>query len=249
MKSKYFQIGFNKCGTTSIHRFFQANGIRSIHFDRGRLAMTMDANLRQGRYILTGYEKYAAFSDMDFLAPHLQLQGFKHYDKILQQVPNAKFILNVRDIENWIASRLKMGLRRDLRATRPARGMGQPYDVAPSSWWYRSEPYAQRYQTCFGLKNLEEVVACWRADWHAHLAAVQEDIPPSRLLVFNIETDAPEALCRFAGLDDAAALHYKQENATIGNLARGAAQWVPHSLMAQIPESVKSPLKRFLVKF
>ena len=28
---RIFLIGFNKCGTTSFHDYFKANGIRSVH--------------------------------------------------------------------------------------------------------------------------------------------------------------------------------------------------------------------------
>jgi len=35
---KIFQIGFNKCGTTSIHQFLLNNGIRSVHWEGGKIA-------------------------------------------------------------------------------------------------------------------------------------------------------------------------------------------------------------------
>ena len=57
---KIIPRGFNRCGTTTLHRIFVANGIRSIHHDYGRFALTMDDNLRNGRHILTGYEEYEA---------------------------------------------------------------------------------------------------------------------------------------------------------------------------------------------
>ena len=38
---KIFQIGFNKCGTTSIHRMLVANGINSVHWDKGRLSKSI----------------------------------------------------------------------------------------------------------------------------------------------------------------------------------------------------------------
>ena len=94
--TKFFQIGFHRCGTTSIHKFFEANGIPSVHFDRGRLATTMFDNLAQGRYILSGYESYSAFSDMELLTLDRYLEAYKLYRPIMVQVPDAKFILNVR---------------------------------------------------------------------------------------------------------------------------------------------------------
>lgn len=35
---KIFQIGFNKCGAVSLHKFFLDNGLKSIHWDNGNLA-------------------------------------------------------------------------------------------------------------------------------------------------------------------------------------------------------------------
>ena len=41
---KIFQIGFNKCATVSLHKFFESNGLKSIHWDKGRLAKTIYKN-------------------------------------------------------------------------------------------------------------------------------------------------------------------------------------------------------------
>ena len=46
---KIFQIGFNKCGTKTLHHYFSRNGIRSVHWDEGRLAQRMFANLASGK--------------------------------------------------------------------------------------------------------------------------------------------------------------------------------------------------------
>ena len=61
---KIFQIGFNKCGTRTIHRYLARNGVRSLHWDAGRLAKRMYANLAEGRELLAGYEEFDAFTDM-----------------------------------------------------------------------------------------------------------------------------------------------------------------------------------------
>ena len=56
-RPKVFQIGFNKCGTTSLHQFFQRSGLRSVHWDGGYLAPRMEDNIRAGRRAIAGYEE------------------------------------------------------------------------------------------------------------------------------------------------------------------------------------------------
>ena len=61
---KYFQIGFRKCGTTTLWDFFNRNGIPAVHWDEGDLARRMRDNLEAGRRVLDGYdERYAAFTE------------------------------------------------------------------------------------------------------------------------------------------------------------------------------------------
>jgi hypothetical protein len=49
---KIFQIGFNKCGTSTIHHYLRANGVRSVHWDDGRLAQRMFANLADRKSVV-----------------------------------------------------------------------------------------------------------------------------------------------------------------------------------------------------
>lgn len=103
-----FQIGFNKCGTTSIHRYFHDNGYSSIHWDDGKLARRISQNVALGQSPLAGYEKYRIFTDMEYLTYSLYLPAFTLYYKILDaSYPGSRFILNTRPLNNWMSSRLK----------------------------------------------------------------------------------------------------------------------------------------------
>jgi hypothetical protein len=64
---KIFQIGFNKCGTKTLHHYFSRNGVRSVHWDYGRLAQRLFANLASGSKLLAGYEQFDVFTDMEYL--------------------------------------------------------------------------------------------------------------------------------------------------------------------------------------
>lgn len=246
MKPRYFQIGFNRCGTASLHRFFRLNGFRSVHHDGGRLAIAMDANLRAGRPVLEGYGEFDAFFDMSYLRPHIHVEIYRRWGEILAQVPGARFILNLRDVDRWVASRMAMGPWVEFRGDRPARGFGAPWDAPYRAPVQRIAPFRERYRLCHGLADMEAVVAHWREDHARHVTAVRAGIPSDRLLVFDIERDPPEALCRFAGLDDRAARRWGHENAGYGTFGRAIAGWTPRSVSRRIPEALKRPVRRAL---
>lgn len=96
--NKIFQIGFNKCGTTSLFEYFKSTGIKCIHWDNDKIAEQMQNNFQNGMPLLNGYEQFTFFSDF------AHIEYFKLLD---QQYPNSKFILNVRDKQKWIQSRIK----------------------------------------------------------------------------------------------------------------------------------------------
>ena len=229
--TKFFQIGFNRCGTTSIHSFFEENGISSVHCDRGRLATTMFDNLAQGKHILRGYEEYNAYSDMELLTYDKYFEAYKLYEPIMAQVPDAKFILNIRDPEKWIMSRL----------IHPSRKL--PTNLSENIIYCGKKilpgNYYERYKACHGLSDVNEVVAHMRAEWDMHIASAQDAIPADRLLVFNIESNSPLALCRFAGLDDSAVKHYRITNRSHTYAVRYLRARMPDPLLRAIPKPVK----------
>ena len=109
---KIFQIGFNKCGTKTLHHYFSRNGVRSVHWDYGRLAQRMFANLASGSKLLAGYEQFDVFTDMEYLNESgTYLEAYKLYRHLADQYPHSVFILNTRNREAWIRSRLGHGHR------------------------------------------------------------------------------------------------------------------------------------------
>ncbi|MFA0557978.1 MULTISPECIES: sulfotransferase [unclassified Vibrio] len=95
--TKYFCIGFNKTGTTSLE-----NAFRLFGFTLGDQAtaemLIFDWNNNQFEKILRFCEMADAFQDIPFSLPGT-------YKKIFEQYPNAKFILTLRDsAEQWYDS-------------------------------------------------------------------------------------------------------------------------------------------------
>lgn len=77
--NKVFCIGLNKTGTTSLHFAFQKLGLRSFHGD------TYDTRID-------------AFSDGRYYSQFIHLYSI---------APNSLFILNTRNLKDWIISRIK----------------------------------------------------------------------------------------------------------------------------------------------
>lgn len=187
---RIFQIGFRKCGTTSLACFFNRNGIPAVHWDDGDLARRMRNNLQAGRRILHGYdERYHAFTDMEFNDPDDYFEGFKHYREMMRDYPDARFILNVRNRDDWLLSMRRWATR---------EGMG--------------DYLRHRY----GSASMRRFARELALDWDAHLRSVVASIPATRLLVFDIAADSPEKLCRFLGLPPSAGRHYTREHRSLG---------------------------------
>jgi hypothetical protein len=166
---KIFQIGFNKCGTSTIHHYLRVNGVRSVHWDNGRLAQRMFANLANGKDLLAGYEAFDAFTDMEYLDDRgTFLEAYKLFPYLAAQYPDAVFILNTRDRENWIRSRLRHG------------GGG----------------YARRHHAYHGTRSDRELAELWRLDWEHHHRRVARFFAgkPHRFFMCRIETDLPHLL-------------------------------------------------------
>mgnify|MGYP003624654913 FL=1 len=94
---KVFAIGFNRCGTQSLFKFFANNGFKALHC---RGSSKIVDNHINSKPLLQGYEDYTFFSDIDFLS--------RHFELFAVQYPEAKFIYNYREVEGWIRSRKKL---------------------------------------------------------------------------------------------------------------------------------------------
>jgi hypothetical protein len=168
---KIFQIGFNKCGTTTIHHYLRVNGIRSLHWDEGRLALRIFTNLCNGDDLLAGYEDFDAFTDMEFFAPDgsVYLEAYKLFPYLAARYPDAVFIMNTRDREAWIRSRMAHGKR---------------------------TPLTKRHMIYYDVTSTDKLADLWRAEWERHHRRVTEFFTGKhyRFFVCRIETDLPYLL-------------------------------------------------------
>lgn len=165
---RVFVIGFNKCGTRTIHWYFSSNGYCAVHWDKGKLARTIFRNLANSVPLLTGYEGFTVFSDMELICREFALEAYKLYPYLNTEYPGSVFILNTRDVERWIKSRLEHG----------------------------NGGYAKKWKQIFNVPNREKLILCWRQEWERHHENVERYFAdkPSRFLKFNVETDSPEKI-------------------------------------------------------
>jgi hypothetical protein len=104
----YIIIGFPKCGTTSFQKYFEDNNIKSCHqiVDKRNCTFIILQNRKNNKLLLSGLEDVSAFTQIDnnmdinnSFYPQLTCVPL-----LMKQYPNAKFILNTRNVHDWIKS-------------------------------------------------------------------------------------------------------------------------------------------------
>ena len=167
---RIFQIGFNRCGTTSLHLFFEQNGLRSIHWGRGSLAAGIEASRIEGKPLLTYVDGFQVYCDMEFMredhaGKHISRRPFRrlyealgqdriskpiyaytYFAELDRQYPGSRFILNTREVEGWIRSRRSF------------------LDIG-----YRFCSHGDGAH-----ESQEGLEGCWRHHWKYHVSSVRE---------------------------------------------------------------------------
>jgi hypothetical protein len=169
-------IGFNKCATRSFGRLFEAAGHRSLHNKlRQRFrpsinaARLMQANEMESGRIFTGMADYVFYCDLVHVSDDAYYEGAMAFRQIHADYPDTLFVLNLRDREDWIASRLK-------------HGHGE---------------FAERTMRALNLKSIDAVADHWRKLWDAHVADVRAfgAENPGKVIEFDIDKDDIADLC------------------------------------------------------
>lgn len=120
-------LGFNKTGTTSLHRWFKGSGIRSLHHGghrrKNNIATRITQNVDRGRAALHGFDHFEAFSDLTYTDPTQTINGNAFFRELYQGYPDAYFILNFRPTEAWIKSRRGHGAGSLVARTQQIHGL------------------------------------------------------------------------------------------------------------------------------
>lgn len=145
---KVFQIGFNRCGAKYIDTLFELNGYRSINWAGGQLAEDIFYSRICGEKPLSRWaDDFTVFSNMESIhnVSMPRMEGFKHYEFLDSSYENSLFVLNTRNVDDWIYSRYN----------------------------YRNGEYASlhAFHLNVGLNELNEI---WRKEWECHVRRCRE---------------------------------------------------------------------------
>lgn len=173
---KIFCIGLNKTGTRSLHEALEILGFSGVHWggpdpraalERGpQIREAVERALEEGRPLLEDLDDADAYSDILALSTN--------FDLLDRQYPGSKFILTVRDVEDWLDSRRR---HVEVNIARHERGeySGTFLVVEPEAW------------------------ASEKAEHEARVAAHFADRPNDLLVLDIAGNDGWELLCRFLG--------------------------------------------------
>lgn len=152
LNNKIFCIGFNKTGTSSLHSYFQANGLKSLH----NLIWQEASHYLGPKRFKTFIRQHDCYSDGEMA----------NIERLYEAYPNAKFILNVRNIESWLKSRIK--------------------------WLHRNYPKAVKGPMGIDYKRSKEtIIETWikrRELYHRHVLDFFKD-KPNQLKILNVCDD------------------------------------------------------------
>jgi hypothetical protein len=183
--NRIFQIGFNKCGTVSLWNLFHNySRINAIHWDNGSLAAKIYKNIYSDTNLpLDSYKDYIYFGDMECFIQEdnriKYIQIYKDFFDILDiNYPESLFILNTRNIDNWIRSRLNHNFLQPI---------------------YDEIKYIDLFKKVYNTNKISEIIKIWKNDWIEHHKNIMDYFCRSvhRLLVFDIEKDPSEKLFTF----------------------------------------------------
>jgi hypothetical protein len=182
-----FQIGFNRCGTEALYRFFSGSGIPSVHWSRGNLAKVIHLNISAGRSPLAGFDGFRAFFDMEgfIVIPSMGylIEAFKYFSALYRAYPDAVFILNTRSRDRWLESRLA----------------------------HAGGDYARLYQELARIPSRDALIRHWLDDWDRHHDQVRSFFADrGRLVEFNIESDDASKLVAAIPELDLDARHFQR---------------------------------------
>ncbi len=172
---KVVQVGFNKCATRSLTDLFAGSGHAAAHhkfkslFRPSRnIALLMRANIKAGRKVFAGFDQHVFYADLMSQTMGETYEAFKDFRRILADYPGTILLLNHRDRENWIRSRLKHG----------------------------HGTFLQMYMAANGLKTEADCITFWRRDWDSHLADLRAYMAdkPAQLVEFNTDTETVDDL-------------------------------------------------------
>jgi len=170
---KIFFIGFNKTATTAFHRFFLDNNYKSFHNKNSKknLALTIRNNLENKLPILHSINDAHCYSDLMYVDDNEYIEGHKYFKEIYNEYPNSYYVLQTRNLEDWIKSRI--------------------CHIRPQSLLARTK--SAKKMSC-----TNEVIEFWLEDIQNHIKEVKKFFyKNNKFLEYNIDNDNVTKLISF----------------------------------------------------
>ena len=174
MPTRIFGIGLQRTGTSSLHEAFQSMGFDSAHWESAEWARTIWWEMNKWGRSATLERSYALCDN-----PIPQL-----YQKLDAAYPGSKFILTVRDEDEWLRSVDKFWT----------------YEHNPQRWVWDGDGFSHKiHSVTYGQATFDADV--FRAAYRRHNAEVVAYFSGrSDLLVLDIKpSTSMDELCRFLG--------------------------------------------------
>lgn len=107
---KIFFIGFNRCGTNSFHQLMKGSSIRSVHWlspQKENITDGIEARLADSQALREYLSPWTAFSDLVSASETRFVEGNGFFSALQDAFPRSYFVLNDRDMEAWLRSRVQ----------------------------------------------------------------------------------------------------------------------------------------------
>ena len=170
---KIFFIGYNKTATTAFHKFFLDNNYKSLHNKKNKknLAVVLKSNIENNLPILHLIDDAHCYSDLMYVDNSEYIEGHKYFKEIFNEYSNSYYVLQTRNLEDWIKSRLcHTGTQSLLARTKSAKK----------------------------LSHTDEVIEFWLEDIQNHIKEVKKFFyGNNKFLEYNIDNDNITKLVRF----------------------------------------------------
>jgi hypothetical protein len=190
-------IGLMKTATSSLHHALTDLGLRSMHWGGPENFHGVLNAQRDGARLLRDIgEHFDAYSDIGPLSAR--------FDLVELQYPGSKFILTVRDVDDWVHSRRKH-VERNQRERAAGIYTGINVGVDEESWRREWHAHLERITTHFaGRSNLLVLDLCADPRWDQLVAFLDRPMPaiafPRDLVHRTTATGVPLHLaCRTDG--------------------------------------------------
>ena len=189
-RRRVFAIGLNKTGTTSLDAALRLLGYRTLHWGGPDARRCVRRAMAEGAPLLEHLDpEPEAVSDLEEVTHSFELAD--------RQYPGSRFVLTVRDLDDWLDSR-RRHVERNRRRRAQGTYRGRFLSVEPEAWAAEYRRHERRVRSYFaGREDLLVLDVAGGADpWPALCGFLGHEVPDTPFPHEN--PDQPESRSRSA---------------------------------------------------